>query len=195
MQKYIGFTDDYRMLSDNEILYQLTGSRDMAASLGNAEQWEDILQKLSPARKAMAKAVIEMYHRLQAKAKNVKKITQSKDAFELVYPYFYALSVEECWVVALSQSGKVLKKFRVSVGGIASTIVDVRVVMAALLQVKAVSFILVHNHPSGNSKPSREDDRLTESCRQAGQLLNIRLLDHLIVADDTFYSYGDEGRL
>lgn len=194
MQKYnTEFAEDYRTLSDSELLYQLTGSRETALKLGGVESWEDIVESLTPARKAMAKAVVEMFHRVHFT--KLEQVKSSQDVYRLMYPYFYSLEIEESWVIALNSYSKVLKRFRVSVGGLTSTLVDVRVVMSNLLKYKSVSFILVHNHPSGNKRPSMEDDRLTECLKQAGKTLNIKMLDHVIMAGDTFYSYGDEGRL
>lgn len=194
MQKYnTDFAEDYRTLSDNDLLYYLTGSREMASKLGGVERWEEIVESLTPARKSMAKAVVEMFHRVNSN--KLERITTSKDVYDIMYPYFYSLEIEEAWVIALNSNSKILKKFRVSVGGLTSTLVDIRVVMATLLKYKSVSFILVHNHPSGNKRPSLDDDRLTESLRQGSKTLNIKMLDHVIFARDTYYSYGDEGRL
>lgn len=105
------------------------------------------------------------------------------------------LKVEECWAVFLNQASRVIRKQRISVGGLASTQVDVRVILKIALQCNATSMILCHNHPSGNTRPSQDDDRLTHSLLEAGRVMNIRLLDHVIVSDGNYYSYGDERRL
>ena len=105
------------------------------------------------------------------------------------------LPVEECWVLLLNQSSKVIDRIRISHGGLASTQVDVRCILREALLKRAVSMVLCHNHPSGNTSPSRDDDRLTEAVRRAAELMNIRLLDHLVVTDGDYYSYCDEGRL
>ena len=102
---------------------------------------------------------------------------------------------EECWVLLLNQSAKVIGKKRISCGGYASTQVDIRIVLREALLAKATAMVLCHNHPSGNNRPSAEDDKLTECMRKAGEALNIRLLDHIIVANDTYYSYQDEGKI
>lgn len=194
MRKYnIEFLEDFRCLSDNELLYQLTGNRETALKLGGINRWDEIIDNLSPARKNMAKAVLEMFHRLNAP--QLVRIKSSQDIYEIMYPYYYSLDIEEAWVIALNTSSKVLRKIRISVGGLTSTMVDVRVVMADLLKCKSTSFVLVHNHPSGSKRPSIDDDKLTEALRQAGKLLNIKLIDHVIIARDTYYSYADEGRL
>ena len=102
---------------------------------------------------------------------------------------------EECWAIYLNQASRVIRKQRISTGGLASTQVDVRVVLREALKNNATSVILVHNHPSGNIRPSSDDDRLTQAMFQAAKTLQIRMLDHVIFSDDNYYSYADEGRI
>lgn len=123
------------------------------------------------------------------------QVRSSEDIYRLFYPLMCDLPVEECWVLLLNQAGKVIDRIRISQGGLASTAVDIRCVLREALIRRAVSMILCHNHPSGNLRPSREDDRLTESLRQAAVTVNLRLLDHVIVTDGKYYSYADEGRI
>lgn len=123
------------------------------------------------------------------------QIRSSEDIYRLFYPLMCDLPVEECWVLLLNQAGKVIDRIRISQGGLASTAVDIRCVLREALVRRAVSMVLCHNHPSGNLRPSREDDRLTESLRQAAVTVNLRLLDHVIVTDGEYYSYADEGRI
>lgn len=121
------------------------------------------------------------------------QVRSSEDIYRLFYPLMCDLPVEECWVLLLNQAGKVIDRIRISQGGLASTAVDIRCVLREALIRRAVSMVLCHNHPSGNLRPSREDDRLTESLRQAAVTVNLRLLDHVIVTDGKYYSYADEG--
>lgn len=123
------------------------------------------------------------------------QVRSSEDIYRLFYPLMCDLPVEECWVLLLNQAGKVIDRIRISQGGLASTAVDIRCVLREALVRRAVSMVLCHNHPSGNLRPSREDDRLTESLRQAAVTVNLRLLDHVIVTDGKYYSYADEGRI
>lgn len=123
------------------------------------------------------------------------QIRSSEDIYRLFYPLMCDLPVEECWVLLLNQAGKVIDRIRISQGGLASTAVDIRCVLREALVRRAVSMVLCHNHPSGNLRPSREDDRLTESLQQAAVTVNLRLLDHVIVTDGKYYSYADEGRI
>lgn len=190
-----------RHLSDAEVVYQLTNSKEtsnqvnaMLANGGNVSI-EDICNLLTPARREMALAVIELYKRIKERKNNSKTIRASTDVYEVMYPYMADLKVEECWAIYLNQAARIIRKQRISVGGLASTQVDVRVILREALTCNSTSMILCHNHPSGNTRPSQDDDRLTHALLEAGRIMNIRLLDHVIVADGSHYSYGDEGRL
>ena len=122
-------------------------------------------------------------------------IVSSKDVYECFYPLMCDLPTEECWLLLLNQASKVIDKVRVSTGGLSATAVDVRCILHEALLKRASAIALCHNHPSGNIHPRREDDRLTEQLRQACQIMNIRLVDHVILTDGCFYSYADEGRM
>ena len=119
----------------------------------------------------------------------------SQDIYNLMKPVLTDLSVEECWVIMVNQAQRVIKKVRISIGGIASTLVDVRVVLKEAILSSATGIVLVHNHPSGHIRPSREDDKLTDRMNKACELMDIRFLDHVIFADSAYYSYCDEGRI
>ena len=122
-------------------------------------------------------------------------ILSSKDIYECFYPLLCDLPTEESWALLLNQASKIIDKVKISTGGISATIVDVRCILREALLKRASAIILCHNHPSGSIRPSREDDRLTEQVHQAAQIMNIRLVDHVIITDGKFYSYADEGRI
>lgn len=190
-----------RHLSDAEVVYQITNSEKTSKEVekmllqSDNVTIEDICQTLTPARRAMAMAVIELYKRMQSRKADNKVIKCSEDIYNVMHRYLQNLDHEECWVIFLNQSSRIIRKQRVSVGGLASTQVDVRLILREALKVCATSLILVHNHPSGNVRPSADDDRLTMSLQQASKILHIRMLDHVIYADDQHYSYADEGRI
>lgn len=190
-----------RHLSDAEVVYQITNSEKTSKEVekmllqSDNVTIEEICQTLTPARRAMAMAVIELYKRMQSRKADNKVIKCSEDIYNVMHRYLQNLDHEECWVIFLNQSSRIIRKQRVSVGGLASTQVDVRLILREALKVCATSLILVHNHPSGNVRPSADDDRLTMSLQQASKILNIRMLDHVIYSDDNHYSYADEGRL
>ena len=190
-----------RHLSDAEVVYQITNSEKTSKEVekmmlqSDKVTIEEICQTLTPARRAMAMAVIELYKRMQSRKADNKVIKCSEDIYNVMHRYLQNLDHEECWVIFLNQSSRVIRKQRVSIGGLASTQVDVRLILREALKVCATSFILVHNHPSGNVRPSTDDDRLTMALQQASKVLNIKMLDHVIYADDNHYSYADEGRI
>jgi DNA repair protein RadC len=122
-------------------------------------------------------------------------INSSQSAFEYLFPVMADLPTEEFWIILLSQSNKVINMIQISTGGIAGTIADPRIILREALQYRAVGLILCHNHPSGNLKPSEMDIRLTIKIKSACELLDVRLQDHLIVGDKSYYSFADEGQL
>ena len=102
------------------------------------------------------------------------------------------LRLTMCWAVFLNSANYVLAREKMSTGGLNSTLVDVKTIAATALEKKAVSVILVHNHPSGNPRPGKEDIRQTELLRQALTALSISLTDHVVICDDCYYSFADE---
>lgn len=125
----------------------------------------------------------------------ITKITSSKDAYELLYPLIGELPHEEFWIVYLNNSNKVIHKSQLSKGGITGTLVDVRLVLKQALELGAVGIILAHNHPSGTLKPSVADKQITEKLKRASEALDIKILDHLIVAQHQYVSFADKGIL
>lgn len=122
-------------------------------------------------------------------------IQSSKNAYDIMHPILADLRHEEIWILLLSKSSKVIRKHQVNMGGISTTVVDIRLIMKEALESLASAMILCHNHPSGNKEPSVEDDMITAQLKDAGKIMNIELLDHIIVCDDCYYSYKDENRL
>lgn len=122
-------------------------------------------------------------------------VRSSKDAFDIIGPDLRDLNHEEFWMIILNQSGKVLRKEKISSGGIIGTVADPKVIFKKALDHYGVAIILVHNHPSGNLKPSQADIKLTDKLVQAGAILEIKVHDHLIIAGNSFYSFADEGQI
>lgn len=120
------------------------------------------------------------------------KITSSRDAYNVLKIKLGELEHEEFWVLFLDNSNKVINKHQASKGGITSTIVDLRLIFKKAISSAAVSIILAHNHPSGTLKPSRQDIKLTEKFKSASEIMDIKLLDHLIVTDKSYFSFADE---
>lgn len=122
-------------------------------------------------------------------------LRKSQDAYKIMIPILMDLPTEQFWVIMLTRNNKVLHKRCVSQGGFSGTIADPKVIFKRALEDMANGIILVHNHPSGNKKPSSADLRLTKKIVEAGKLLEIPVLDHIIFTDEDFYSFSDEGVL
>lgn len=122
-------------------------------------------------------------------------IKASVDAYQLMLPLIGHLPHEEFWVLFLSRANKVEMKYNVSKGGLVGTIVDVRLILKRALDNYAAAMILVHNHPSGNLRPSDADIDVTKQIKDAGALMDIPVLDHIIVTENGYYSFADHGNL
>tara|TARA_R110002073_G_scaffold293194_2_gene458787 strand:+ start:65983 stop:66669 length:687 start_codon:yes stop_codon:yes gene_type:complete len=125
----------------------------------------------------------------------VHKIQSSKEVYNIMKPLIGDKEHEEFWVLYLNNSNKVLSKDLFSRGGITSTIVDIRLLYKRALELSAVAVILCHNHPSGNIQPSISDKELTHKVKQAGDSLDIKLLDHLIITEKSYFSFADNGEI
>ncbi|RYE33365.1 MAG: JAB domain-containing protein [Sphingobacteriaceae bacterium] len=125
--------------------------------------------------------------------KQAEKIGCSKDIFHLMHRYFADLNHEEFWIILMNRANIVLSQHLISKGGQAGTIADPKIIFQTALEHHAASVILAHNHPSGNLKPSQADIDLTKKLRNAGQMLDIAVPDHLIFTDKQYYSFADEG--
>ncbi|GAA6765510.1 JAB domain-containing protein [Flavobacterium johnsoniae] len=141
---------------------------------------------------------IDLIYKTKIKNSQKPHVTSSQYAYSLI---------KDCWdpgkiefleqfkVLLLNQSNKVLGIYEASSGGITSTVVDVRLLFAAALKAGAAGLIIAHNHPSGNVLPSEQDKHITKKISMAGEVLDIKLLDHLIVTSEHYYSFADQGAL
>ncbi len=123
------------------------------------------------------------------------KITSSKDAFDCVSSMLIDLPHEEFWLLILNRANFVVKKEMISHGGVAGTVVDTKIIFKLALENYANSIIICHNHPSGNLQPSETDIKITKNIKEAGKLMETPLLDHLIITENGYYSFADEGVL
>lgn len=121
-----------------------------------------------------------------------KKINSSRSVFYIMQPIIGELPHEEFWIIFLNNSNKILKKTQLSKGGITGTLVDVRLVLKTALELGATALILAHNHPSGTLKPSEADKQITQKLKTAALSLDIKVLDHLIITENTYFSFADE---
>lgn len=123
------------------------------------------------------------------------QITSSEDVYNILHPVLADLKHEEMWILLLNRANRVIKKIQVSKGGISGTVTDIRMIMKEAIDSLASAMILCHNHPSGNTQPSGDDDNITRKLSEAGSIMDIRLLDHVIICDHSYYSYLDKGKL
>lgn len=123
------------------------------------------------------------------------KIACSKDVFNILRPIIGDLEHEEFWVLFLNNANKVVQKKQISIGGKTSTLVDARIVFRSALEYGATGIIIGHNHPSGVLHPSQSDIKLTNKLKEAGQTLDIHLLDHLVITEKNYFSFADESLL
>lgn len=202
-------------LSDSELLAIILGSgnnedsavelaRKILASVGN--NWQN-LSKLSikdlmkfkgigEAKAISVAATLEIGRRKASQETPEKtSISSARDSYNVFSQHLSDLRTEEFWAIFLNQKNQIVYKTQISKGGISGTLVDVRVLFRIALEHFATSIIVAHNHPSGSLKPSLEDIQITKNIKNAGEILNITLLDHLIIGDNSFLSFAEEGLL
>ncbi len=151
---------------------------------------------IGEAKAVTIQAAMELGKRLLRETKGAKThLIQSSDAYDYFRSHIMDLQCEECHVLLLDVKNQIMGHHLVSRGGISESTVDIRLVLRHALVAGAPNIMLAHNHPSGNPTPSRQDDDLTQRIRQACKTVALRLLDHIIIGDDTYYSYADEGKI
>jgi DNA repair protein RadC len=203
------------VLSDAELIAILigSGSRNESAVelsrriLGSAGNDLSELGKLSvtdlmqfkgmgEAKSVSILAALELGRRRKSPENTTRvKISSSEDAFLAIRSVFFDLPHEEFWMLLLNRANQIIRKEFLSRGGLSATVVDPRMVFKPAVQHLACAMILCHNHPSGNLLPSEPDVKITHQLKEAGKLLDIPVLDHLIVAGEKYYSFADQGML
>ena len=200
-------------LSDSELLAILigSGSRNESAVqlcqriLASSENNLNTLGKMSVSQLMQFKGIGEAKaisiaaalelgrSRREEDAIELKKITSSKAVFDIMQPVIGELPHEEFWVLYLNNSNKVIYKAQLSKGGITGTVVDIRIIFKMAFEQNATGLILSHNHPSGKLMASEADLKITKRIKEAGQTLEIQVLDHLIITENGYLSFQDEG--
>lgn len=145
----------------------------------------------------MKKKAVEYTLKATKQDFSIAKITNSMDAQTYARQFYHddLLIYESAFIMLLNKANNVMGFAKISQGGVCGTIVDARIVCKYAIESLAAAVILVHNHPSGSTRPSLPDDNLTKSVKEALKLFNIQLLDHVIISENSYYSYGDEGRI
>jgi DNA repair protein RadC len=151
---------------------------------------------IGQARAVTIAAALELGRRRKlVEVPEIPQIKCSKDVFDLLSPQLSDLSHEEFWILFLNRSNKVINRIKLSQGGISGTVTDVRIVMKKAVEYLASGIIVCHNHPSGNLNPSDSDTRITQKIKEAGNIMDVQLLDHLIISEKEYFSYADNGIL
>ena len=154
------------------------------------------LHGIGTARAVTITAALELGRRRKlSEIPDVTQIKCSKDVADIFQPLLSDISHEEFWILFLNRSNKVINNMKLSQGGISGTVTDVRIVMKKAIEYLASGIIVCHNHPSGNLNPSESDTKITQKIKEAGALMDIQLLDHLIISDKDYYSFADNGLL
>ncbi|MFN8348877.1 MAG: DNA repair protein RadC [Spirosomataceae bacterium] len=202
-------------LSDAELIAILIGSG--TRELSAVDLSKIILQKASNNLNELAKLTIKDLMKIkgigEAKAISIAaalelgrrrkesepvrrpRISSSRDAYEQIQPYLLDLPHEEFWLLLLNRANEVIRPVQISQGGVSGTVADPKIIFKVAIEHLASAVILVHNHPSGNLRPSEADKELTRRLLAAGKMLEIPILDHLIFTDKNYLSFADEGLL
>jgi DNA repair protein RadC len=154
------------------------------------------LKGIGPAKAVTISAALELGRRRKlSEAEDVLQIKCSKDVADIFHPLLSDLVHEEFWILFLNRSNRVIGRMKLSQGGISGTVTDVRIVMKKAIECLASGIIICHNHPSGNLNPSDSDTKITRKIKDAGELMDVQLLDHLIISEKDYYSFADNGLL
>ena len=208
-----GLANGIQYLTDTELLAILLGSgtknitvvelaRLMLKRAGNnlhelGKQTVGDLVKIKgvgPAKAISVLAAMELGRRRDGMHQTEKTpIKSSETVYDLFHPVLGDLEHEEFWLLMLNRANRVLGKFKVSQGGLSGTVIDTRIILKKALDNLASSIIVCHNHPSGNKQPSDADVKITEKLKKASEMLEIKMLDHVIIADKSYFSFADEG--
>lgn len=204
-----------RALSDAELIAILIGSgninetavelsRRILTSVNNnlnelSRKSVDSLQDFKGIGEAKAITIVAALElgkrRKEADVFSKNKITGSKDAADYFQPLLGDLNHEEFWIILLDRGNKILDSFLISQGGISGTVIDVRIILKKALEKQASAIILCHNHPSGTLQASDADLKITRKINDAAKLMDISVLDHIIIAQNSYLSFADEGML
>lgn len=180
----------------------LEAARDLLASAGNRlttladfsmEKMCEI-KGIGTDKAATVAAAMELGKRFVYE-RNLEKrvsVTNARQIFDIMFPLLKGLSHEECWIFFLNRANYIIGKEMLSTGGMAATVLDVRIIIRKALEKKAHGIILVHNHPSGNPMPGTCDITQTKNLKKAAETFEISLVDHIVIAGDRYYSFADE---
>lgn len=190
-----GNRDETAVELSQRILYQVSNSLNRLGKL----EVKDLIKNFRGIGEAKAITIIaalELGKRRKSEEALIQpQIKSSEDVYNVFHSLLSDLKHEETWILLLNRANTIIKKFQVSKGGISGTVVDIRMIMKEAIDTFASGIILCHNHPSGNTNPSSDDDNITFKLGEAVRLMDMHLLDHIIIGDGSYYSYRDQDRL
>jgi len=175
----------------------LHGANNNLNDLGKRSVAElQVYKGIGEAKAITVAAALELGRRRKlADLVNKIQISSSKDVFEIMQPKLSDLQDEEFWVIYLNRSNKIIDEQKMSEGGNTGTVVDIKKILKHAILNRISSIILCHNHPSGNIKPSRADENITQKLKEAAQFVDVQVLDHIIVSEVGYFSFADENIL
>ncbi len=176
------------------ILHSVSNNLSELARLGVAELVR--FKGIGKAKASNIVAVMELGRRRRlSESLQRSSITSSRDVFEIMQPLLGELAFEEFWIIALNRGNRIIRPVCISEGSVSGTVADPKKIFKLALEENASALILCHNHPSGQPKPSPNDSHITKQCREAGKVLDLPVLDHVIIAAESYFSFADEGML
>ena len=181
-----------------ELARRILGSFDNSLNLLGKQSVQELKQfkGIGNAKAVVIAAALEIGRRRREEVMEEKPVIQSsRDAWAIMQPVMADLMHEEFWIMLLNRSNRLIETLRTSQGGISGTVTDIRMILKNAILRSASSIVLCHNHPSGNLKPSRADMDITKKMNEAAKLMDIKVLDHIIMADSNYFSFADEGLL
>ena len=185
-----------REISAVELARQILSLSENNLSLLGKKSVPD-LKKVKGIGEAKAIALVAAFElgrrRNQTETVDKQQVTSSKEVFNFIRAKLSDLEHEEFWVLYLNRSNRIIDSYKLSKGGISGTVIDIRLILKKALELLASALIICHNHPSGNTMPSDNDKQITEKLKVAAAQMDIKLLDHIIVADKSYLSFSDEG--
>ena len=184
------------IIDDKLLAERLVASRNLSELAKSDISRLRMTEGLGLARSAKIAAATEFARRAAIEeSEKVTHITSSSEAVKALKPIFENLQHEECWVLFLTSSARIVDKIRVSQGGLQATVVDNRLIFKRALELLATQIVIAHNHPSGTAEPSQADITMTNRVKAAASLLDIKLLDHIIISANSSYSFREHNLL
>lgn len=178
-----------KMLSEHENLFMMLKNNNALFSTEKGKKMPEFAQMTA------LRELIRRFNHYSGFDTPKVQISQSSDISDLMRMFFYGETTESFYVILLNRSNRVQRIQKISEGGMTGTVADPKIIMFEALKYRAAAIVLSHNHPSGNSRPSEADIQLTRKMKEASRVLEIQLLDHVIMTDNSYYSFADEGMI